>query len=189
MLRQYLRLTLLLLLVVMVMVVHTVVQVDAVAGRGRQCLVRVVVPVGSCWQRLGESARRMSLSRLLWLARQHNLKLRQGRPPPHSPRPHILVTNCHTRRRMWATLPQQGGFPHALEDDNSSACILERLTEILLGFFGALPLSPEQKDGAPPRVYMLNYCGKDLPVKRKPVGGKRMYNETLRLEKELLALP
>lgn len=185
MLHQYLKMAL-----VIVMVAPTVVQVDESDGREQHCLVTVVAPVGSC-QQMGGGPRRVSLSRLLGLARQHNLKLREGRPPPHTVQPHFLVTTCHPRRRMWAMLPHQGSSTHALEDDNSRTfpCIVERVQETFLALFGVLPWSPEQKDGAPQREFMINYCGRDLPLKRKPVGGKRMYKETLRLEKELLALP
>ncbi|MPC72562.1 hypothetical protein E2C01_066874 [Portunus trituberculatus] len=174
---------------VAVVAAATAEQAYRAAGRGRLCLIQMKAPVGSCWQRLGDGARRVPLSRLLRVVRQHNLKLREGRLSPHSSLPHLAVT-CHSRRRMWAVLPQANSLPHTLEDDSSSfPCFCERGQEFFMKLFGVLRWSPEQEEGAPERHFMPNYCGIDLPVKNKPVGGKRMYKETLRLEKELLALP
>lgn len=176
------------------LVVLTVVVV--VAGEqqvgGQWCLVRVAAPPGSSWRRLGGGRRRVPVARLLRLARKHSLELREGRPPPYCAPPHLLVTACHVPQwRLWAKLPQQAGLNQALEDDNSwsLACLIERLQEGFLALVGVLRRSPEQKEGAPTREYMYNYCGRELPVAGKPAGRKRIYRETIRLEQELLRLP
>lgn len=134
----------------------------------------------------------MPVTGLLRLARQHSLDLRKGKPPSHFTPSHLLITVCHSsQRRLWARLPEQIDLSQALEDDDSGsfACFIERLQEGFLALIGDLRWSPEQKSGHPPRKYMENYCGKELPRAAKPVGGKRMFRETLRLEQELLRLP
>lgn len=185
MLRSYLRMAL-----VVAMVTPKGVQIDEEGDKEQQCLLTVVAPLESSWQQLSGGPWRVSLRRLLWLEKQHNLKLQEGRPPPHTAEPHLLITTCRTGYKMWATLSHQAVSNDALEDDSYSIeCIIERIEEFFLVLFGRLPRSAEQMDGTPPRTFMVNYCGRDLPVQRKPVGGKRMYKETLRLEKELMALP
>lgn len=156
------------------------------------CMVRVAAPSRSSWGRVGRGCWRVPVTSLLRLARHHSLELRKGKPPPHSAPPHLLITVCHsTQRWLWAKLPEQVDLGQPLEDDNSGsfACFIERLQEGFLALIGDLRWSPEQKNGYPAREYMENYCGKELPVAEKPVGGKRMFRETLRLEQELLRLP
>lgn len=186
------------LLAVLLAMVVAVVMVE-VAGQqqvgGQWCSVRVAASPESSWWRVagvGGGPRRVPVAGVLRLARQHSLELRKGRPPPHSTPPHLLVTACQNPPwHLWAKLPQQEDLDQALEDDDSRsfACLVERLQEGFLALVGVLRWSLEQKEGAPAREYMYNYCGRDLPVAGKPAGGKRMYRETTRLEQELLRLP
>lgn len=173
----------------LVIVVLVVAEAEEQQIRGKWCLVRLAAPPGSSWRRMSGGHWRVAVAQLLRLMRQHSLELREGRPPLHSAPPHMLVTACQDRKwQGWAQLPEKASVSHALQDDDSSsfACVVERLQEGFLALFGMLRWSPEQKEGAPPREYMYNYCGRDLPVTGRPVSSKRMYKETIRLEQELL---
>lgn len=129
------------------------------AGRGmsqdEQCVVKLQAPEGSSWKAMEVGPRKVPLRKVTKLLEKHDLKLEKG-PPPLAAEARVAVA-CEHVGDMWVALPSLH------EDESTLGCWYERLVEIISILIGKIKYKPEQIPGSPPRVYMKNYCGRDLP--------------------------
>lgn len=131
------------------------------AGRslslGEQCFTTLQAPEGSPWKAMGVAPSKVSLSKVARLAEKYDLKLEKGTPPPLASQARVTAT-CEHLGDMWMALPSPA------EDDSPFWCWTERLMESIYKLVGQLKKVPDQHPDSPPRKYMKNYCGKELPV-------------------------
>lgn len=148
-------------------------------GQDEKCVATLQAPKGSPWKAMSVSPNKVSLSKITRLVEKYRLKLEKGSAPPLDFQARVNLA-CKHLGDMWIALPS------AAEDDSISGCWFDRLSESLFIFFGKLKKNPNQYPDSPFRVYMKNYCGRELPVDSPPKDMNRsMKRNTKNMNKKL----
>lgn len=134
-------------------------------GHDEQCVATLQAPEGSPWRVMAVAPIMVSLSKATRFAEKHGLELEEGPPAPLDSRARVTLA-CDHLGDMRMLLPS------ADEDDSNFGCWLDKFRENFFKFIGKLKKIPDQYLDSPPRVYMENFCGRELPV-APPAGDTR----------------
>lgn len=164
---------------VAVFLVVVAVGLASLVCRDEQCVAKFQAPEYSPWRAMGVASSKVQLSKVARIVGKHGLRLEKGQPPPLDSEA-LVIISCKDHGDMWMALPSPA------EDDSAFGCWMEKLTESMYKLFGKLKEKPKQYPDSPPRKYMKNYCGKELPL-TSPASdaGRRMGPNTITMHKKL----
>lgn len=165
--------------VAVLLVVATAGLVSHGLGQDEQCVATLQAPEDSPWRAMGVAPIKISLSKATRFADKHGLKLEKGPPSPLDFQARVTLACEHLGEMRMA-------LPSAAEDDSNFGCWLDNFRENFFKFIGKLKKIPDQYLDSPLRVYMENFCGKELPV-APPAGdtGSSMTRNTRYMNKKL----